>query len=183
MSDFHRSSLKIDWLLLFWITNESTETENNYSSLHRELHWMWNSVCTCFSLKYSQAYEKGIALFRWPNVYDLWNTYLTKFIDRYVSYIISYSKSSQILKARFLPKRPSQTAQTLIRLLMRKQSDQGLPCLLFWQAFCEFLPWKPTFYSRTEKVFEILEHLLYIFITHILITQSTGLSQSKFGIN
>jgi len=31
----------------------------------------------------SQAYEKGIALFRWPNVYDLWSTYLTKFIDRY----------------------------------------------------------------------------------------------------
>ena len=36
----------------------------------------------CFSL---QAYEKGIALFKWPNVYDIWNTYLTKFIDRYVS--------------------------------------------------------------------------------------------------
>ena len=32
---------------------------------------------------YLQAYEKGIALFRWPNVYDLWNTYLTKFISRY----------------------------------------------------------------------------------------------------
>jgi len=30
-----------------------------------------------------QAYEKGIALFKWPNVYDIWNTYLTKFIDRY----------------------------------------------------------------------------------------------------
>lgn len=30
-----------------------------------------------------QAYERGIALFRWPNVYDIWNTYLTKFIDRY----------------------------------------------------------------------------------------------------
>ncbi|GFR74170.1 pre-mRNA-splicing factor SYF1 [Elysia marginata] len=30
-----------------------------------------------------KAYEKGIALFKWPNVYDLWNTYLTKFITRY----------------------------------------------------------------------------------------------------
>ncbi|CAB1341445.1 unnamed protein product [Coregonus sp. 'balchen'] len=30
-----------------------------------------------------KAYERGIALFRWPNVYDIWNTYLTKFIDRY----------------------------------------------------------------------------------------------------
>src|SRR5690348_16795659 len=30
-----------------------------------------------------KAYEKGISLFRWPHVYDLWNTYLTKFLDRY----------------------------------------------------------------------------------------------------
>ena len=42
-----------------------------------------------------------------------------------------------------------QTWQTRIRLL-QKQSDQGLPCLLFWQAFCEFQPWKPTFYFRIE---------------------------------
>lgn len=30
-----------------------------------------------------RAYEKGIALFKWPNVYDIWNTYLTKFQTRY----------------------------------------------------------------------------------------------------
>lgn len=30
-----------------------------------------------------QAYERGIALFRWPNVADIWHTYLTKFIARY----------------------------------------------------------------------------------------------------
>ena len=30
-----------------------------------------------------QAYEKGVSLFKWPNVYDIWNTYLTKFIKRY----------------------------------------------------------------------------------------------------
>ena len=34
---------------------------------------------------YFQAYEKGIALFKWPMVYDIWNKYLTKFIERYVS--------------------------------------------------------------------------------------------------
>lgn len=32
-----------------------------------------------------QAYEKGIGLFKWPNVFDIWNTYLAKFIERYVS--------------------------------------------------------------------------------------------------
>jgi pre-mRNA-splicing factor SYF1 len=30
-----------------------------------------------------QGYEKGIALFKWPNVFDIWNTYLTKFLKRY----------------------------------------------------------------------------------------------------
>lgn len=30
-----------------------------------------------------KAYEKGVALFKWPNVFDIWNTYLTKFLDRY----------------------------------------------------------------------------------------------------
>jgi pre-mRNA-splicing factor SYF1 len=30
-----------------------------------------------------QAYEKGIALFKWPNVFDIWNTYLSKFLKRY----------------------------------------------------------------------------------------------------
>jgi hypothetical protein len=42
-----------------------------------------------------KGYEKGIALFKWPNVYDIWNTYLMKFIARYVSMpnkkIISFS--------------------------------------------------------------------------------------------
>ncbi|KAK0404643.1 hypothetical protein QR680_017553 [Steinernema hermaphroditum] len=30
-----------------------------------------------------KAYEKGIALFRWPEVFDLWNIYLVKFMNRY----------------------------------------------------------------------------------------------------
>ena len=35
----------------------------------------------------------------------------------------------------------SETAQTQTWLLLKKQSDKGLPCLLFEQAFCEFQPW------------------------------------------
>ena len=37
----------------------------------------------CFFL---QVYERGVAMFKWPNVFDIWNTYLTKFIQRYVSW-------------------------------------------------------------------------------------------------
>ena len=44
-SDFHRASLEMGWLRLCLITNESTETENCYKCLNRELRWLWNSVC------------------------------------------------------------------------------------------------------------------------------------------
>ena len=44
-----------------------------------------------------------------------------------------YSKCSKILNRSFLLKRPRQTRQSQIRL--KKQSDQGLPCLPFGQAF------------------------------------------------
>ena len=44
MSDFHRASLEMAWLRLCRIPNESTEIENCYSGLNRELRWLWNSV-------------------------------------------------------------------------------------------------------------------------------------------
>ena len=44
MSDFHRTSPEISWLRLCRIKNESTETENCYESLSRELRWLCNSV-------------------------------------------------------------------------------------------------------------------------------------------
>ena len=42
-----------------------------------------------------------------------------------------YSKCSKILNMGCLLKRPRQTMQTQIRLLLKKQSDQDLPCLPF----------------------------------------------------
>ena len=44
MSDFHRASLEMACLRLGRITNESIEIENCYSSLSRELRWLWNSI-------------------------------------------------------------------------------------------------------------------------------------------
>ena len=44
VSDFHRASLELAWLCLCRVTNESTEIENCYSSLNRELRWLWNPV-------------------------------------------------------------------------------------------------------------------------------------------
>ena len=44
MFNFHRKFQEMAWLRLCRITNESTETENCYSGLNRELRWLWNSV-------------------------------------------------------------------------------------------------------------------------------------------
>ena len=76
-----------------------------------------------------------------------------------------------------LLKRPRQTAQTQIRLLLKKQSDQDLPCLLFWQVFCEFQPyydltlsWFDLFYNwpQNSKLFlnnSLLEQIYFLIIT------------------
>ena len=32
-----------------------------------------------------QVYERGVTLFEWPQVRDIWTTYLTKFVARFVS--------------------------------------------------------------------------------------------------
>ena len=42
------------------------------------------------------------------------------------------------------------TWQTQNRLLLKKQFDQGLPCLLFWQEICEFQHWKPNFLENQQ---------------------------------
>lgn len=32
-----------------------------------------------------KAYERGVGIFKWPFVFDIWFTYLSKFTERYVS--------------------------------------------------------------------------------------------------
>ena len=63
MFDFHRASPKMAWLCLCRIKNESTETENCYLSLNRELRWLWNSVY--IDLYYS-VLKKNISYFTTP---------------------------------------------------------------------------------------------------------------------
>lgn len=53
----------------------------------------WKFEVGCLFGKF-QAYEQGVELFRWPNVYDIWITYLKKFLNRY--------KGTQLQRARDL---------------------------------------------------------------------------------
>ena len=59
--------------------------------------------------------------------------YLAIILGVFQVFLSRKDNCSKIANTSCLPKRPRQTGQSLIRLLLKKQSDQGLPWLLFWQ--------------------------------------------------
>lgn len=71
-----------------------------------------------------RAYEKGIALFKWPNVYDIWLTYLYKFVAR-------YPDGSKLERARDLFEQclehcPAKYAKNLYLLYAKLEEEHGL---------------------------------------------------------
>ena len=73
---------------------------------------------TCF-----QAFEKGIALFKWPNVYDIWHTYLSKFIQRY--------KGQKLERTRDLFEQcvegiPKESAKSVYLMYAKMEEDYGM---------------------------------------------------------
>ncbi|XP_070582113.1 pre-mRNA-splicing factor SYF1-like [Ptychodera flava] len=70
-----------------------------------------------------KAYERGIALFRWPNVYDIWNTYLTKFIKRYGGKKLERSRD---LFEQCLDGCPPKFAKSIYLLYAKLEEDFGL---------------------------------------------------------
>lgn len=70
-----------------------------------------------------KAYEKGISLFKWPNVYDIWNTYLVKFLKRY--------KGTKLERVRDLFEQcldgcPPKYAKSFFLLYAKCEEDYGL---------------------------------------------------------
>lgn len=70
-----------------------------------------------------KAYEKGIDLFKWPNVFDIWNVYLTKFLERY--------KGSKLERARDLFEQclaecPEKFAKSFFLLYAKLEEEHGL---------------------------------------------------------
>ncbi|ELU10183.1 hypothetical protein CAPTEDRAFT_149139 [Capitella teleta] len=70
-----------------------------------------------------KAYERGIALFKWPNVYDIWNTYLTKFIQRYGGKKLERARD---LFEQCLESCPPKFAKGLYLLYAKLEEDHGL---------------------------------------------------------
>ena len=70
-----------------------------------------------------KAYEKGIALFRWPNVYDIWLKYLTKFIARYGG---SKLERLRDLFEQCLDGIPQKYAKSIYLLYAKLEENHGL---------------------------------------------------------
>ncbi|GAB0087733.1 Pre-mRNA-splicing factor syf1 homolog [Sergentomyia squamirostris] len=70
-----------------------------------------------------RAYEKGIALFKWPYVYDIWNTYLTKFLQRYDG---SKLERARDLFEQCLEHCPPEYAKCFYLLYAKLEEDHGL---------------------------------------------------------
>lgn len=70
-----------------------------------------------------RAYEKGISLFKWPNVYDIWNTYLTKFLKRYGG---SKLERARDLFEQCLENCPPNLAKTIYLLYAKLEEEHGM---------------------------------------------------------
>ncbi|KAK6195762.1 hypothetical protein SNE40_001120 [Patella caerulea] len=70
-----------------------------------------------------KAYEKGIALFKWPNVYDIWNNYLAKFIERYGGTKLERARD---LFVQCLEACPPKYAKSIYLLYAKLEEDHGL---------------------------------------------------------
>ncbi|XP_011502536.1 PREDICTED: pre-mRNA-splicing factor SYF1 [Ceratosolen solmsi marchali] len=70
-----------------------------------------------------RAYEKGIALFKWPNVFDIWNTYLTKFLKRYGG---SKLERTRDLFEQCLEHCPRKYAKAFYLLYAKLEEEHGL---------------------------------------------------------
>jgi pre-mRNA-splicing factor SYF1 len=70
-----------------------------------------------------KCYEKGISLFRWPNVFDIWNTYLTEFLERYGGTKLERARD---LFEQCLETCPSQYAKAIFLLYAKLEEQHGM---------------------------------------------------------
>lgn len=70
-----------------------------------------------------KAYEKGINIFKWPLVFDIWNTYLAKFLKRYGG---SKLERARDLFEQCLENCPAKYARNIYFLYAKLEEDYGL---------------------------------------------------------
>ena len=70
-----------------------------------------------------KAYEKGVHIFKWPLVFDIWNTYLAKFLKRYGG---SKLERARDLFEQCLEQCPAQYSRNIYFLYAKLEEEHGL---------------------------------------------------------
>ncbi|XP_048587532.1 pre-mRNA-splicing factor SYF1-like [Nematostella vectensis] len=70
-----------------------------------------------------KVYERGVAMFKWPNVFDIWNTYLSKFIKRYGGTKLERSRD---LFEQVLDGCPAKFAKAFLLMYAKMEEEHGL---------------------------------------------------------
>lgn len=70
-----------------------------------------------------KIYERGVAMFKWPNVFDIWNTYLTKFIHRYGGKKLERARD---LFEQVLEGCPAKFAKSFYLMYAKLEEEHGL---------------------------------------------------------
>lgn len=70
-----------------------------------------------------RAYERGVSLFKWPNCYNIWHTYLHKFISRYGNKKLDRTRD---LLEQCLKDCPSNHAFEIYLLYAKLEEESGL---------------------------------------------------------
>jgi len=86
----------------------------NFSELLEEKNYFEESF---------KVYERGVAMFKWPLVFDLWTTYLTKFVGRYGGDKLERARD---LFEQALEKCPEDYAKSIYLLYAKLEEDYGL---------------------------------------------------------
>lgn len=70
-----------------------------------------------------KAYERGIALFKWPNVFDIWNRYVVTFVKRYGGKKLERARD---LFEQCLENCPSKFCKNIFLLYAKLEEEHGL---------------------------------------------------------
>uniref|UniRef100_A0A915EKA3 Pre-mRNA-splicing factor SYF1 n=1 Tax=Ditylenchus dipsaci TaxID=166011 RepID=A0A915EKA3_9BILA len=97
--------------------------ESYFDETAKVQHRVFRSLRNNYFEEAFKAFEKGIGLFRWPLVFDIWNIYLTKFINRYGGKKLERARD---LFEQCLDKCPPKFAKNIFLLYAKLEEEHGL---------------------------------------------------------
>ncbi|XP_057284881.1 pre-mRNA-splicing factor SYF1-like, partial [Pezoporus wallicus] len=124
-----------------------------------------------------KAYERGVSLFRWPAVADIWLTYLTKFVARYGGRKLERARD---LFEQALDGCPPRHAKTIYLLYAKLEEDFGLARHAIGVYAIYLL------YAKLEEDFGLARHAIgvygSIYLLYAKLEEDFGLARHAIGV-